>query len=146
GALVVAAAAAAAGGAGVDGVTVALVVVLVGLVLGRQYAAVRENQHLAVALQQRERELAHLAFHDGLTGLANRALFLDQLGNTLDRTQRGAVSGGRRATVVYCDLDGFKAVDDASGTRWATRCWCGWRSGWAVRCGARRRHPGPAGR
>jgi diguanylate cyclase (GGDEF)-like protein len=115
GAAVVVAAAAAADGSGIDGVTVALVVVLVGLVLGRQYAAVRESQRLAVALQQRERELAHLAFHDALTGLANRALFLDRLAKALDRTERGGAGGGGRVTVVYCDLDGFKAVNDALG-------------------------------
>lgn len=59
---------------------------------------------------EREREVAHLAFNDQLTGLANRRAFLARL----DEAQRPA---GERldTTVVLMDLDGFKAVNDRLG-------------------------------
>ena len=61
--------------------------------------------------QGTENELAHLAFHDGLTGLANRALFTDRLEQALRRIARS----DRDVSVVYIDLDGFKNVNDSLG-------------------------------
>jgi diguanylate cyclase (GGDEF)-like protein/PAS domain S-box-containing protein len=58
-----------------------------------------------------ERELSHSAFHDSLTGLANRALFHDRLEHALVRTART----GLGVAVVYLDLDGFKLVNDSHG-------------------------------
>lgn len=58
-----------------------------------------------------ERQLSHRAFHDELTGLANRALFHTQIEQALadhDRT-------GDRAAVCFVDLDGFKRVNDERG-------------------------------
>jgi diguanylate cyclase (GGDEF)-like protein/PAS domain S-box-containing protein len=56
-------------------------------------------------------QLAHQAFHDPLTGLANRALFRDRVMH--------AISLGRRqerpVTVLYLDLDDFKQVNDSLG-------------------------------
>jgi diguanylate cyclase (GGDEF)-like protein/PAS domain S-box-containing protein len=60
-----------------------------------------------------EEQLEHRAFHDDLTGLANRALFLDRLEHTGARIGR---SGGRYA-VLYVDLDGFKPINDSYGHR-----------------------------
>ena len=58
-----------------------------------------------------EAELRHQAFHDSLTGLANRALFQDRLQHAADRMARaeGAIS------VLFLDLDDFKAVNDGRG-------------------------------
>src|SRR5262249_54385069 len=50
-----------------------------------------------------EARLLHDAFHDALTGLPNRALFLDRLGNTLARAQRSRHS----FAVLFLDLDRF---------------------------------------
>lgn len=58
-----------------------------------------------------EEELRHQAFHDSLTGLANRALFHDRLEHALDRLDQ--VSGA--VTVLFLDLDDFKAVNDGRG-------------------------------
>jgi diguanylate cyclase (GGDEF)-like protein/PAS domain S-box-containing protein len=61
--------------------------------------------------KQAELELSHAALHDPLTGLPNRALFLDRLGLALLRTERHSGS----IAVLFCDLDRFKVVNDSLG-------------------------------
>lgn len=56
-------------------------------------------------------ELRHQAFHDTLTGLANRALFTDRLEHALARRQRRPGS----VAVLFIDVDDFKAVNDRLG-------------------------------
>lgn len=59
-----------------------------------------------------EARLKHTARHDVLTGLPNRALFLEQVGLTLGRLRRRP---DRRFAVMFMDLDGFKQVNDTCG-------------------------------
>ena len=58
-------------------------------------------------------ELARLAYHDALTGLANRARFLDRLERALGRAHAAGDPG--RVAVLMLDLDDFKAVNDTMG-------------------------------
>ena len=99
------------GGRGLDTVSVALASLLVGLVLARQYATVRDNQGLARTITRREAELRHQAFHDGLTGLANRALFTDRVTHALELRRRDQ----HPISVAFVDLDGFKGINDMLG-------------------------------
>ncbi len=65
----------------------------------------------AIERKRSDTALAHQALHDQLTGLPNRALFLDRLGVALDRARR---SGGQLA-VMFLDFDNFKVINDTRG-------------------------------
>lgn len=58
-----------------------------------------------------EQQLLQQAFHDPLTGLANRALLGDRLQQTLDRGRREGIP----TSIVFIDLDDFKTVNDSLG-------------------------------
>jgi len=58
-----------------------------------------------------EEKLAFDALHDSLTGLPNRVLLLDRLTAALTRSEHH----GREIAVLFCDLDGFKRVNDTAG-------------------------------
>ena len=58
-----------------------------------------------------EEQLAHQAFHDPVTGLPNRALFVDRVRHRIARSRREA--GG--LAVIFLDLDDFKTINDSLG-------------------------------
>ncbi len=58
-----------------------------------------------------EQHLRHTALHDNLTGLPNRALLMDRLDSALTRAERTH----REISVLFCDLDGFKRINDSAG-------------------------------
>ena len=66
---------------------------------------------MADALRQSDHELHHRAFHDPLTGLANRALLFDRIDHALDAPRRTGSAIG----VLFIDVDDFKTVNDSLG-------------------------------
>ncbi|HSV56885.1 MAG TPA: EAL domain-containing protein [Magnetospirillaceae bacterium] len=59
-----------------------------------------------------ERRLRHLAYHDRLTGMANRELFHEDLQAALDVSEKDKT---RKYSVLFLDLDGFKQINDTLG-------------------------------
>jgi diguanylate cyclase (GGDEF)-like protein len=94
-----------------DQVTLAGSALVVATLLARQLLAVLDNRRLVVELVNTQQELHHQAFHDPLTGLANRALFADRLHHGLELHRRDL----RPLSLLYCDLDGFKTINDTLG-------------------------------
>jgi diguanylate cyclase (GGDEF)-like protein len=66
---------------------------------------------IAIERQKAEERIQRLAHYDALTGLPNRALLRDRLGQAL----RAAERGGRGVAVAFIDLDDFKLINDSLG-------------------------------
>jgi diguanylate cyclase (GGDEF)-like protein/PAS domain S-box-containing protein len=85
---------------------------------GGNCGQVGANEYLVVQVQnisarkRSEEALIHNAFHDALTGLPNRALFIDHLQLAIDRTQRRE---DQIYAVLFIDLDRFKIINDSLG-------------------------------
>jgi len=58
-----------------------------------------------------EARIEHLAYHDGLTGLPNRTMLMDRLGQALSQAQRL----DQQVAVLFLDLDRFKPINDSLG-------------------------------
>ncbi len=69
------------------------------------------NVHDATDRKLAEERLAHQVLHDPLTGLANRTLLRDRTDHALARRERS----DEDVAIIFCDLDGFKAVNDSLG-------------------------------
>lgn len=74
-------------------------------------ALLRRTLTHAIERKRSEAALAHQALHDQLTGLPNRALFLDRLGVALERARRS----GTQLAVMFLDFDNFKQINDSRG-------------------------------
>ncbi|NEU15027.1 EAL domain-containing protein [Methylobacterium sp. BTF04] len=74
-----------------------------------------KNETLAIEIQERKRveaELLYTAFHDSLTGLRNRAFFMERLTVAIGHSRDLSTPG---CAVIFLDLDRFKAVNDSLG-------------------------------
>ena len=60
-------------------------------------------------LRELQEQLQHQAFHDSLTDLANRSLFINRVEDAL------AAAGARRVAVLFIDIDDFKTFNDSLG-------------------------------
>lgn len=84
---------------------------LLALALLRQMTTLTDNVRLVARIEDDQLALRYQAFHDPLTGLANRALFGDRLAQALARRARSPTP----LAVLFCDVDDFKHVNDALG-------------------------------
>ncbi|WP_030438754.1 putative bifunctional diguanylate cyclase/phosphodiesterase [Actinoplanes subtropicus] len=82
-----------------------------GLVVARQMFTIVDNTVLLDRVSEGQQRLHHQAYHDSLTGLANRALFRERLVLALDAHRHR----GRAVAVLFADLDDFKLVNDSFG-------------------------------
>ncbi|WP_022850314.1 sensor domain-containing protein [Limisalsivibrio acetivorans] len=64
-------------------------------------------------LKIQQEEIRRLAMHDPMTGLPNRALLMDRLEQSIERSKRN----GTKTAVLFIDLDNFKPVNDQFGHR-----------------------------
>jgi len=94
-----------------DGGTVEVEPVAVNLLADRSVGGIVLTLRDIRERRQLEKRLVHMAFHDSLTGLANRVYFAEQLAHARTRARRH----GSAVYAVYIDLDDFKRVNDELG-------------------------------
>ncbi len=93
---------------------VAVVAEKIGVVETGLKGQIRDRRmvdHQFAAAVEQEAAARHLALHDELTGLPNRALLTDRLEHELNQAKRH----GWRTAVMFIDLDGFKLINDRLG-------------------------------
>ncbi|MBW4605797.1 MAG: diguanylate cyclase [Hassallia sp. WJT32-NPBG1] len=82
---------------------------LTGLLVG---GVTTERMHTEKALRDSNKWLKYNAFHDALTGLANRSLFMEHLERAVEHGKRDRHF---RFAVLFVDLDRFKLINDSLG-------------------------------
>lgn len=91
--------------AAIAGLVGALLLIVAGLVNAQRVA------HRTIAERKRsEEKMRHIALHDALTGLANRTLLMERIGQCIQRPR-----GSPLFAVIFLDLDRFKIVNDSLG-------------------------------
>jgi diguanylate cyclase (GGDEF)-like protein len=90
-----------------SGIAIILLLAALVLVLGTG------RSRALLLVDERTEQLRHQALHDALTGLPNRALILDRIGQMLAQSRRRATP----VAVLFIDLDNFKDINDTLGHR-----------------------------
>jgi len=93
-----------------DGLEIPIELSIAAMRLGTDWHAVAIMRDITKRKQARE-QMAHMARHDSLTGLANRAVFVEALQQEIAAAHRS----GKSFAVLYLDLDHFKDVNDTLG-------------------------------
>lgn len=75
------------------------------------FAVLSQRVRRIIEANQAEKRIRHMAYNDMLTGLPNRALFIDQLGRHIEQARMA----GESVAVLFLDLDRFKNVNDTLG-------------------------------
>lgn len=88
----------------------AMILLLLGALVRRLRHSTTALERTVLELKASEAQAHHLAFHDVLTGLPNRALFADRLDHALAQMRNG-----EQVAVMMLDLDRFKHVNDTLG-------------------------------
>ncbi|GIH02592.1 GGDEF-domain containing protein [Rhizocola hellebori] len=91
------------------------------MVVARQLITLLENRMLLERVRYGQARLEHQAFHDPLTGLANRALFHDRLAEAVEAYRLEH----RPIGLLFIDLDDFKLVNDSYGHETGDMVLCG---------------------
>ena len=97
--------------AGRDGTVRQFEILFTNLVDDEHVGGILLNARDVSERKEFEAELAHQAFHDPVTGLANRAMFAEQVRQAIARSRRD----DRSPAVIFLDLDDFKTVNDSLG-------------------------------
>jgi diguanylate cyclase (GGDEF)-like protein len=92
-----------------DVVSAGLGVAMVMVVVARQVTYLLDNRSLLRRVYEAQGQLTYQAFHDALTGLANRALFAERLDLATSTDPR------QRLVLIFVDLDDFKEINDRFG-------------------------------
>ncbi len=75
------------------------------------FAVLSQRVRRIIEANQAQKRIRHMAYNDLLTGLPNRALFMDQLGHRIEHAR----VAGESVAVLFLDLDRFKNVNDTLG-------------------------------
>ena len=73
---------------------------------------IAEQERISKALEENKEHFRHAAFHDALTGLPNRSLFIDHLRLAIERSK---LHNDHLFAVLFIDLDRFKNINDSLG-------------------------------
>lgn len=75
------------------------------------WSVLKHRVHRMLQAANAQRRIQHLAYHDSLTGLPNRMLFMDRIDQAISRAQREE----RQFALLFIDIDHFKVINDSMG-------------------------------